>query len=278
MNPNSLLVQWAEGMTTVTDSAAVAAAGGLVRRAFYSVADVTTEAAAQAMGTQELARLQAGESIVAEPVVDIGTAAAPYSGWYVGDKIPVSGWDSGTDTVPVTGITVTEDDNGVVRAVPELQSPLQVRAENNARQLRRAQPGISNDTVSIARDPQSKTRSGSLQLEELSWGFEGQLLDKSSEMRFRRRCRATFWDLTLTVPGSTSTTLQLLKNGTPITGMSQFGNTTSSALFLPGVHHVALLIENEVFTEFDTVQFDVTLVGTGAETLSCQLLGAVSEV
>lgn len=115
MNPNSLLVQWAEGMTTVTDSAAVAAAGGLVRRAFYSVADVTTEAAAQAMGTQELARLQAGESIVAEPVVDVGTAAAPYSGWYVGDKIPVSGWDSGTDTVPVTGITVTEDDNGVVR-------------------------------------------------------------------------------------------------------------------------------------------------------------------
>lgn len=278
MNPNSLLVQWAEGMTTVTDSAAVAAAGGLVRRAFYSVADVTTEAAAQAMGTQELARLQAGESIVAEPVVDVGTAAAPYSGWYVGDKIPVSGWDSGTDTVPVTGITVTEDDNGVVRAVPELQSPLQVRAENNARQLRRAQPGISNDTVSIARDPQSKTRSGSLQLEELSWGFEGQLLDNSPEMRFRRRCRATFWDLTLTVPGSTSTTLQLLKNGTPITGMSQFGNTTSSALFLPGVHHVALLIENEVFTEFDTVQFDVTLVGTGAETLSCQLLGAVSEV
>lgn len=132
--------------------------------------------------------------------------------------------------------------------------------------------------MSIARDPQSKTRSGSLQLEELSWGFEGQLLDNSPEMRFRRRCRATFWDLTLTVPGSTSTTLQLLKNGTPITGMSQFGNTTSSALFLPGVHHVALLIENEVFTEFDTVQFDVTLVGTGAETLSCQLLGAVSEV
>ena len=72
--------------------------------------------------------------------------------------------------------------------------------------------------------------------------------------------------------------MQLLKNGTPVTGMTQFGATTSYATFAAGVRHVALLIENEVFTEMDVVRFDVTTAGTGAETLSCQLLGAASEV
>lgn len=278
MNPNSLLVQWAEGMTTVTDSAAVTAAGGLVRRAFYSIADVPTKEGAEAMALQELARLQGGSGIVAEPVVEVGTAAAPYAGWYVGDKIPVSGWDSGSDTVVVTGITVTEDDQGEVKAVPELQSPLEFRSERMATQLRRSQPGISSNTVSIARDSDKQNRSGAVATEELSWGFDGQLRDKSPVMRFRRRARATFWDLTLTVPGSTPTALQLLKNGTPVTGMSQNNTSTDYALFLAGVHHVAVLISNEVFEEMDEVEIDVTTAGTGAETFSCQLLGAVSEV
>lgn len=280
MNPNSLLVQWADGMEVVDDSAAITAAGGLVRRAFYSVADATTAQAARAMATQELARLQGGESIVAEPVVNVGNAAAPYAGWYVGDKIPVSGWDSGSDTVPVTGITVTEDENGDVRAVPELQSPLEVRAERNALKLRRAQPGLSSNTVSIARSADSQVRSGALQLEELSWGFEGQLLDKSPEMRFRRRCRITFWDMTLLVAGSTATALQILKNGTPITGRFSQNNVAAQdyALFPAGVNHVVVLIDEVVVTEMDTITFDITTVGSGAETMSCQLLGAVSEV
>lgn len=280
MNPNSLLAQWADGFLVVTDSAAVTAAGGLVRRAFFSIPDAQTEEGARALATKELARLQGGESIVAEPVVTVGDATAPYAGWFVGDSIPVTQFDgTGTDTVEVTGITVTEDDNGVVSATPELQSPLQVRAERMATQLRRAQPGITSNVASISMGMDRNSRGGSVATEELTWGFDGQLLDKSPPMRFRRRVRATFWDLTLTVPGSTSTALQILKNGTAVSGFSQ-NNVTglSSCLFVPGVHHVACLIDNEVFTEFDEVVFDVTVAGTGAETLSCQLLAAVSEV
>ena len=279
MNPNSLLVQWAEGFTTVTDSAAVTAAGGLVRRQFFSATDYTTKEGAEAAATKKLAELQGGEPIVAEPVVDVGDASAPYVGWGVGDSIAVTQFDgSGTDTVEVLGLTVTEDDDGNVSVVPELQSPVLARAEQNALALRRSAPGIRSNTVSIARDQKSDTRQGKLQLEELYWGFDGQLHDISPEYRFRRRSRATFWDLTLNVAGSTSTQLQLLKNGTPVTGMTQFGATTSYATFAAGVRHVALLIENEVFTEMDVVRFDVTTAGTGAETLSCQLLGAASEV
>lgn len=279
MNPNSLIVQYADGMTIVTDSAAVTAASGLVRRAFYST-DHETKEGAEAAATQELARLQGGESIVAEPVVTVGDATAPYAGWFVGDFLPVSGWDTGYEQIEVTGITVTEDDNGEVKAIPELQSPLQVRAERNALQLRRAAPGISSNTVSIARGTDKDVRAGSVATEELSWGFEGQLLDKSPEMRFRRRVRATFWDLTLLVAGSTSTALQILKNGTPITGQFTQNNIGSLdyALFPAGVQHIAVLVENTIFTEMDTIIFDITTVGTGAETLSCQLLGAVSEV
>lgn len=279
MNPNSLLVQWAEGMFVVTDSAAVTAAGGLVRRAFFSVADATTKQGAEAMALQELARLQGGESIVAEPVVSVGDASAPYAGWFVGDSFPVDGWDSGSDTVECTGITVTEDDDGVVRAVPELQSPLQVRAERMAIQLRRAQPGLTSNTVSIARNDDNQVRAGKIGTEEISWGFDGQLLDKSPPMRFRRRSRVTFWDVTLTVPGSTPTALQLLRNGTPVTGFSQNNVSPVSYIVLPaGVYHAVALLNNEVFTEMDEVTFDITTVGTGAETLSCQLLGATSEV
>lgn len=280
MNPNSLLVQWADGMEVVNDAAAIAAAGGLVRRGFYSVADATTAQTARAMALQELARLQGGESIVAEPVIEVGNAAAPYAGWFVGDSIPVSGWASGSDTVPVTGISVTEDENGDVRAIPELQSPLQVSAERNALRLRRAQPGLSSNTVSIARSADSQVRAGSIGTEEITWGFEGQLLDKSPEMRFRRRTRATFWDLTLLVAGTTATALQILKNGTPITGRFSQNNVAAQdyALFPAGVKHVAVLIDEVVFNEMDTVIFDITTVGAGAETLSCQLLGATSDV
>lgn len=280
MNPNSLLVRWANGFVVVNDSAAIAAASGWVRQAFYSIPDVQTEEAARVYGTQELARLQGGESIVAEPVVTVGDATAPYAGWFVGDSIPVTQWDgTGTDTVEVTGITVTEDDNGVVSATPELQSPLQVRAEQMATKLRRAQPGITSNVATISRGIDRNNRGGEVATEELAWGFDGQLLDKSPPMRFRRRVRATFWDLTLTVPGSTATALQILKNGTAVTGMSQNNvSPVSFALFPAGVRHVALLVDNEVFTEFDEVVFDVTTAGTGAETLSCQLLGAVSEV
>lgn len=280
MNPNSLLIQWADGLTTVTDSAAVTAAGGLVRRDFYPVSDATTEQAAQAMGLQKLAELQGGESIVAEPVVDVGDAAAPYAGWFVGDSIPVSGWTSGTESVPVTGITVTEDDNGEVRAVPELQSPLQVTAERNALKLRRAQPGLAASTATIARGTDSQVRSGTVGTEEISWGFDGQLQDKSPPMRFRRRCRATFWDLTMLTAGSTPTALQILKNGTPITGRFSQNNVAAQdyALFPAGVKHIAVLIDEVVFTELDEVVFDVTTAGTGASDFACQLLGAVSEV
>lgn len=279
MNPNSLLVQWSGGFTTVTDSAAVTAAGGLVRRAFFSATDYTTKEGAEAAATQKLAELQGGEAIVAEPyIASFGTFTAPYFGWFVGDRIPVDGWSSGTTSVPVTALTVTEDDDGNASVTPELQSPVQERSEKMATALRRAQPGLTSNTVSIARGDREDTRQGKLELETLSWGFEGQLRDISPEFRFRRRCRATFWDLTLTVPGSTATALQILKNGSAITGMSQNNTTTSTALFPAGVKHIALLIPNVVCTEFDTIRFDVTLAGTGAETLSCELLGAVSEI
>lgn len=280
MNPNSLLVRWADGFVVVDDDAAIAAAGGAVRRAFYSIPDVQTAEAAEVYGTQELARLQGGESIVAEPVVTVGDATAPYAGWFVGDSIPVTQFDgSGTDTVEVVGITATEDEFGVVSVTPELQTPLQVRAERMATKLRRAQPGVTSNVATISRGMDRNNRGGEVGTEELAWGFDGQLLDKSPPMRFRRRVRATFWDLTLTVPGSTSTALQILKNGTPVSGFSQNNvSGLSSALFPAGVKHIACLIDNEVFTEFDEVVFDVTVAGTGAKTLSCQLLGAVSEV
>jgi len=230
------------------------------------------------MATDELARLQGGSTIVTEPVVDVGEATAPYAGWFVGDRIPVTQWDgTGTDTVEVVGVTVTEDADGNVSAIPELQSPLQSRSEAFARKLRRAAPGIESDVATIARKPNENNRTGKIALEELTWGFDGQLRDKSPEMRFRRTCRPTFWDVTLSVPGSTASAMQVLKNGSPLTLTQNNVGSLTSILIPAGVYHVAALIEDVVCTEMDTIVFDVTTAGTDAETLSCQLLGAVSE-
>lgn len=171
MNPNSLLVRWADGFVVVDDDAAIAAAGGAVRRAFYSIPDVQTAEAAEVYGTQELARLQGGESIVAEPVVTVGDATAPYAGWFVGDSIPVTQFDgSGTDTVEVVGITATEDEFGVVSVTPELQTPLQVRAERMATKLRRAQPGVTSNVATISRGMDRNNRGGEVGTEGAGMG------------------------------------------------------------------------------------------------------------
>ena len=278
MNANSLLVQYDGGFTTVTDAAAVAAAGGLVRRGFYSVPDVDSKEAAEAMATVELGRIQSGTGIVAEPVVTVGDASAPYSGWHVGDSIPVTQWDgTGTDNVEVVGITVTEDEQGTVAAVPELQSPLQSQAATYEAQLRRASPGIRSDVATLSRRPRDNNRTGKIALEELTWGFDGQMRDQSPEMRFRRTCRVTFLDVTITTPGTTATALQVLKAGAPLTLTQNNVGSLTSMLIPAGVFHAVALIENVVCTEFESIVFDVTTAGDGAQTMACQLLGAVSE-
>ena len=278
MNPNSLLVQWSEGFFVVDDASAIAAAGGLVRQQLFTVSDVTNQDTATTMAEQELARLQEGNAIVAEGIVGIGGANDPYSGWTVGDSIPVSGWNAGTESLEVVGMTVNEDDEGNPTVVPELRSLVESRAERNEVQLKRAAPGLTSEVAAVARDDKLRYQTGKLNLEELSWGYDGQLRDKSSVMRYRRRCRITFLDVTLTVPGSTATALQVLVNGSPLT-MDQNNVQGNTSLLIPaGVYHAVGLIPNVVVTEFDGIEFDVTTAGTGAETMSCQLLGAVSEV
>ena len=130
---NRLLVQWAKGFVTVSDSAEITAYGTVVEDFFHT--DAETRADAQRLGRIELQRrvadARAAVMVVVEPTSAID---CPYESFNIGDYVAVPQEDGiGTESLQVLAITVRTDSEGYATWQLELnrrfRNPLRDQAE-----------------------------------------------------------------------------------------------------------------------------------------------------
>lgn len=122
---NALLVQWVNGYIRVEDSAEIIARGDRIED-FYST-DATSEADAERLGLQELARrTQTGFPAIVVVVEPTSAADCPYEAYFVNDWVTVPAVGGGTEIVRVLSIAASHDDEGVVIWTLELNAKLSV--------------------------------------------------------------------------------------------------------------------------------------------------------
>lgn len=112
---NYLLVQWAGGLTVVSDSAEIVALGTQDEDVF--VTDATTEEEAQRLGRVELEQRKLDErSSIMLTIEPTSAADCPFEGFDIGETVTIPQVDgSGTDTEMVHAIYFDADDAGWVK-------------------------------------------------------------------------------------------------------------------------------------------------------------------
>lgn len=117
---NALLVRWADGFVEVADAPSIATNGR--HEGFLSAGNAPSIEEATRTGQGVLARFATDNEKVTAMFEAIDDTDRPYTGFGVGDTITVPDSTGAAATRRVAGITVTEDEDGVLLFVPELQS------------------------------------------------------------------------------------------------------------------------------------------------------------
>lgn len=277
---NTLLVRYKGGYKTVEESTAYGTMGYRAE-GFLSLADVDDLTTAQnAAQVALLGDLSLGSRTVTADVEPLTAAETPYLGYRIGDDITLPD-ESGTPTAyRVVSITVDEDDDGVITFTPELESPMAVEVQRVRTWLGRLSSGTLNgrsNLASIATSVSSEIIPGGRQ-EITTQVFSQQVVEalESPSWQPARRSRFTFVDITLLVPGSTATVIEVRKNGVALT-WNQNGTDTTQFLVPAGVYHVIGILNDQdiVVEELDRITMAVTTAGTGAEQLSVNCFFAV---
>jgi len=263
---NAFLVRWADGFHEVEDAASIATHGR--KEGFLSLGDVQSTAEADAICAalfESMAKPQIATTMAIDPT---GVDDVPYTHFRKGDSITAPAYEGGTSSQRVRALTTTEDENGRVIFVPELRAVVQEEAERIQRWLKRLANGALGGTTNA---PSPASTGGGVagfspigQVELPPFTYPGPLVtDISGHYRPAKGTNLTRMSMSLRVPGSTTTTVDLIINGAVVHTMSLPASS--------GYDYESLEID---VTANSAIQVQTTVAGTGAEDLVVQLLGS----
>lgn len=261
---NALLVRYRDGYKTGF-SANLSTYGR--REGFLNIGDVSEVNAVNATITQVLATqsvLQQAVTLGVEPSADSDT---PYLGVWVGDYVTAPAVDATPTSYRVVSISATCDDEGFARFVPELRTRTDEVAERTRLWLKRIGDGTlagRSQKATVIRPLSAKVPSGKVDGVSPP-GFSQFALSvaESEKYNVEDPFRLTQVDATLLTSGSTTTTVDVRKNGSTILTVS-IGS---------GVTHVVEFPTTLSFVRGDKLSVKTTAAGTGATGLYVNLIG-----
>jgi hypothetical protein len=261
---NVLLVRYRDGYKT--GSAADLATYGR-REGFLNIGDVSEINAVNATITQVLATqsvLQQAVTLGVEPSADDDT---PYLGVWLGDYVTAPAANGTATSYRVVSITATCDDEGFAKFVPELRTRTDEVAERTRLWLKRIGDGTlagRSQKATIIRPLNAKIPTGKVDAVSPP-GFSQFAMSVAESERYNVEdpFRLTQVDATLLTAGTTTTTVEVRKNG----------SSAQTLTLTSGVSHVVEFPTTVSFVRGDKLTVKTTAVGTGATGLYVNLIG-----
>lgn len=272
---NSLLARYKGGFATDTDSTSVAAYGR--REGYLSLTEVTNAPNVGIASDRYLYRFGSPFSSITGRLSPTSTAATPYVGqWHPGATITVPRPSTGIDTsAQVRAITMSEDDLGNVVFSPELLTLLETRAAQTDLYLRRLGEGTLNGraaAATVAGDIDPDMKSGRVQTWDQVFSQDTVEVKQSPDWVPTDYGRVLIVNATMVTPGTTSTTLQVLVNGSPLS-ISVNGSTSTTMTMPAGRYNVYGMVTTQVdVSPVTNIRLSTTAVGTGAAGLAVKVI------
>jgi hypothetical protein len=272
---NSLLARYKGGFATDTDSTSVAAYGR--REGYLSLTEVTNVPNVGIASDRYLYRFGSPFSSITASLSPTSTAATPYVGqWHPGATITVPRPSTGIDTsAQVRAITMTEDDSGNVVFSPELLTLLETRAAQTDLYLRRLGEGTLNGraaAATVAGDIDPDMKSGRVQTWDQVFSQDTLEVKASPDWVPSDYGRLLIVNATIVTPGTTSTTLQVLVNGSPVS-ISVNGSASTTMTVPAGRYNVYGIVATQVdVSPVTNIRLSTTAVGTGAAGLAVKVV------
>lgn len=117
---NALLVRWSQGWLEVEDATSIATHGR--HEEFLSAGNADSEAEAERLALSLLARMAWADERLTIAIEPSGVSDVPYDHFETGDNVTAPDAAGTARQWRVRGITVTEDDEGYARFIPELST------------------------------------------------------------------------------------------------------------------------------------------------------------
>jgi hypothetical protein len=272
---NSLLARYKGGFSTDTDSTSVGTYGR--REGYLSLTEVTNTPNVTIASARYLSRFGSPFSSITARLSPASTASTPYVGqWYPGATITVPRPSTGANSVAqVRAITMTEDDSGNVVFAPELLTLLETRAAQTDLYLRRLGEGTLNGraaAATVAGDIDPDMKSGRVQTFEQVFSQDAPTVSVSPDYVPSDYGRLLTVNATMVTPGSTSTTLQILVNGSPVS-ISVNGSSSTTLTMPAGRYNVFGMVAAQVdVSALTNIRCSTTAVGTGAAGLAVKVV------
>lgn len=277
MPRNAILTRFKDGWVTRTNSGSISTYGR--REGFLSVAAVEDEAGANAAGDGGLFVTANPRTSIVLGIEPLGDSDTPYLGYWPGDSVTAPNETGTPATYRCEGVTVTEDEDGQLTFVPELSQLYDTSVRRNQTWLERVGNGTlggRSAVASLAMDINANVDRGRLDTRDAVFS-QGFIEVKSSPgLPFNEVYRMTMVTATLQTAGTSTTSFQILKNGSALTWSVGGSDTTTISLASGEVRKVAIAptTGDNFVTEADSVTVSTTAVGTGAENLSVAVIVA----
>lgn len=262
---NAVLVRYAKGYKSATDSSSVSSFGR--REGFLSLSSLEEPDSAAKSGTQTLAlyaQLQRTVTIGIEPASD---ADCPYKGVWLRDAVTAPGIDATPTTYRVVGITANVDDEGFAKFVPELDTKADAFMDRTKLWLKRVGDGTlagRSPKAQLVRPLDTQVLSGKVEVvSPPNFSQATVAVETSPRWSPDKTFRLTQIDITLDTPGTTATSIRLKKSGSVLLNIS----------IEAGIYHQTALLYGPSLTPLDYLTVETTAVGTGAKNLNVQMVG-----
>lgn len=272
---NSLLARYKGGFSTDTDSTSIGTYGR--REGYLSLTEVTNTPNVTIASDRYLSRFGSPFSSITARLSPYTTASTPYVGqWYPGATITVPRPSTGANSVAqVRAITMTEDDSGNVVFAPELLTLLETRAAQTDLYLRRLGEGTLNGraaAATVAGDIDADMKSGRVQTWDQVFSQDTLEVKASPDWVPSDYGRLLIVNATIVTPGTTSTTLQVLVNGSPVS-ISVNGSASTTMTVPAGRYNVYGMVTTQVdVSPVTNIRLSTTAVGTGAAGLAVKVV------
>ena len=261
---NAVLVRYAKGYKSETDSASISSYGR--REGFLSLSSLEEGDSAAESGTKTLelyAQLQRTVTVGIEPISD---ADCPYKGVWLRDSVTAPGLDLTPTSYRVVGITANVDDEGFAKFVPELDTKADAFADRTKLWLKRVGDGTlagRSPKAQLVRPLDAQVLSGKVEVVTPS-NFSQATVAVEASPRWSpdKTVRICQVDATLDTPGSSTTTVVVKKNG----------STVATLTLNAGRYHQTALLTDVSLTQFDYLTVETTAAGTGAKNLNVQMV------
>lgn len=272
---NSLLTRYKGGFSTDDDSASVSTYGR--REGYLSLTEITNVPNVGIATDRYLSRFGSPLSAITANLSPTTTAATPYVGqWHPGATVTVPRPSTGTSAVAqVRSLTMTEDDEGNLLFAPELLTLLETRAAQTDLYLRRLGEGTLNGraaAATIAGDIDADMKTGRVSTWEQVWSQDTPEVKESAQWTPSDYGRLVTVSVTLLTPGTTSTQVQVLVSGVPVS-VSVNGSSSTTMTLPAGRFHVFGMVATQVdVSALTAVTAKTTAAGTGAGGLAVKVV------